>query len=93
MLPYATSACGRAVWMVFLLVGLALASGMLLGGDCHDVGYVVFVYEALSIVAGVLSLVVECQIATAATYGTIIGESLYHNGVGGGGGRGRDHHW
>ncbi|CAN0350961.1 unnamed protein product [Ectocarpus sp. 6 AP-2014] len=72
MLPYATSACGRAVWMVFLLVGLALASGMLLGGDCHDVGYVVFVYEALSIVAGILSLVVECQIAKAATYGTII---------------------
>lgn len=74
MLPYATSACGRTVWVVFLAVGLALSSHLLLAGYCHDVGYVVFAYVGLSVVVGVLSLVVECRIAKASTIGTIIGE-------------------
>eukprot|EP00903_Cladosiphon_okamuranus_P006237 g6122.t1 len=72
MLPYATSACGRTVWMVFLAVGVSLAAHLLLAGYCHDVGYAVFAYEALSVVVGVLSLVVECHIAKASTIGTII---------------------
>jgi len=75
MLPFATSACGRAIWVSFLAVGLGLASHMLLWGYCRDVGYVVFAYEVLSVVVGVLSLLVECQIAKASTFGTIIGES------------------
>lgn len=74
MLPYATSACGRTVWVVFLAVGLVLASHPLLTGYCDDVGYAVFGYEVLSVVVGVLSLVVECHIAKASTIGTIVGE-------------------
>ncbi|CAM9364963.1 unnamed protein product [Scytosiphon promiscuus] len=72
MVPYATSACGRAVWMVILAVGLALATHMLLSGACREVGYLVLAYEGASIVVGVLSLLVECQIANASTYGTIM---------------------
>eukprot|EP00752_Nemacystus_decipiens_P012915 g11430.t1 len=72
MLPYATSACGRMVWVLFLAVGLALAAHLLLAGYCHDVGYFVFAYEAVSVVVGGLSFVVECHIAKASTVGTII---------------------
>lgn len=86
MLPFATSACGRAVWVSFLVVGLGLASHMLLWGYCRDVGYVVFAYEVLSVVVGVLSLLVECQIAKASTFGTIIGERAGYMCTGGGGG-------
>lgn len=81
MLPYAASACGRTVWVVFLVVGLALASHLLLAGYCHDVGYAVFAYEVLSVVVGVLSLAVECHIAKASTIGTIIGEGHCGGGV------------
>lgn len=75
MVPYATSACGRTVWVLFLAVGLGIASHLLLWGYCHDVGYIVFAYELLSVFVGVVSLIVECQIATASTLGTIIGKS------------------
>lgn len=82
MVPYATSACGRTVWMIILALGLALTTHMLLSGSCSEVGYLVLAYEGVSIVVGVLSLVVECQIANASTYGTIMGERTEVEGGG-----------
>ena len=74
MLPYATCACGRTGWVLFLLVGLGATSKMLLSGSCYDIGYSAFAYELSSIIVGAFSLFVEIRIAQISTYGTIIGE-------------------
>ena len=74
MLPYATCACGRMMWVLFLSVGLVFSINILLNTNCMGTGYMALVYVSTSIAVGAVSFVVELQIANASTYGTIIGK-------------------
>lgn len=77
MVPYATSACGRTVWVLFMITGLITTSSMLLNGVCLDAGYEVFAYSAVSIIVAALSIFLELMIAKASTHGTIIGDRVF----------------
>lgn len=78
MLPYATSAFGRTLWVLFLLVGVCVTTPTLLFSDCEAPGLILFVYLVVSLGVGVVSILVEFQIAKASTYGTIIGKYYCH---------------
>ena len=72
--PYATCACGRTAWVLLLCVGLGLSTKLFFTTNCVGTLVALFSYESASILVGIMSLVVEFQIAKASMSGTIIGE-------------------
>lgn len=73
MVPYASVAIGRTLWVVFLVVTLIVSGSYMFDAQCTDAGYAAFFYEVVSITVGVISIIVEFRIAVVSTYGTIIG--------------------